>query len=139
MSFGLFASQGRNPCPAMKLATGVDLIEIERIRQAMQRHGERFLARVYTSQELAEVGEDAASLAVRFAAKEAVAKALGTGIGRVGWREIEILRGPALEPVLRLHGAARRLAEENGLHTWSISLSHDHTHAIAMVVALGGA
>ena len=91
----------------MKLATGVDLIEIERIRDTIARHGERFLQRIYTPQELAQVGKNTASLAARFAAKEAVAKALGTGIGLVRWQEIEILHGPQREPELRLHGAAQ--------------------------------
>jgi holo-[acyl-carrier protein] synthase len=122
----------------VKLATGVDLIEIERLREAIMRHGRRFLERIYTSEELEEVGDKPASLAARFAAKEAVAKALGTGIGPVAWREIEVRRGPAGQPVLHLHGTAARLAAQQGLTTWSISLSHSHTHAIALVVAAGG-
>jgi holo-[acyl-carrier protein] synthase len=119
------------------LATGVDLIEIERVSTVIERFGMRFLARVFTSQELAEVGDNVVSLAARFAAKESVAKALGTGIGTVGWKEIEITRGPAREPTLSLYGTAQRLAKEQHLDTWSISLSHTHTHAIALVVALG--
>ncbi len=121
----------------MKLATGVDLVEIERIQDTIERHGERFLRRIYTPQELSQVGGNLASLAVRFAAKEAVAKALGTGIGAVRWQEIEVLHGPEREPLLQLYGAARRQAEAMGLSTWSISLSHTTTHAIAMVVAAG--
>lgn len=121
----------------MHLRTGVDLIEIERVENAVQRHGGRFLERVFTPRELDEVGENVASLAVRFAAKEATAKALGTGIGDVGWQEIEILRGPARQPDLYLHGRASRLADELELETWSLSLSHTLTHAIALVVAIG--
>jgi holo-[acyl-carrier protein] synthase len=121
----------------MKLATGVDLIDIARVEQAVQRHGERFLRRVFTPAELAECESRLESLAVRFAAKEAVAKALGCGIGRVGWQEIEILRGEQNQPLLRLHGMAARLAEEAGLFTWSVSLSHTGDQAIAMVVASG--
>ncbi|MEJ2757974.1 MAG: holo-ACP synthase, partial [Anaerolineales bacterium] len=71
-----------------KLATGVDLIEVTRIQQAVERHGERFLRRIYTVKELALIGDSPASLAGRFAAKEAVAKALGSGIGDVAWVEI---------------------------------------------------
>jgi holo-[acyl-carrier protein] synthase len=119
------------------LATGVDLVEIERIRGVIEHHGARFLQRVFTSQELTEVEGNYASLAARFAAKEAVAKALGTGIGLVAWKEIEILRGPARQPILHLHGAAQRLAQELGLQRWSISLSHSHAHALAFVVAMG--
>jgi holo-[acyl-carrier protein] synthase len=119
------------------LCTGVDLIEIERFAAVVERHGVRFLGRVFTSQELRDADGSLPSLAARFAAKEAVAKALGTGIGAVCWREIEVLRGPERQPALRLHGSAARLAEQMCLHTWSLSLSHTHEHAIAMVVALG--
>lgn len=121
----------------MVLATGIDLVEIERLRSVIQRHGKRFLTRVYTPQELAEVGKNPASLAARFAAKEAVAKALGTGIGVVDWQEIEVLRGSDRQPVLQLHGKAARLAQELNLTTWSLSLSHTHTMATAVVVAMG--
>lgn len=119
------------------LRTGIDLVEIERLQSVIGRHGERFLGRVFTPQELEQVGENLVSLAGRFAAKEAVAKALGTGIGAIAWREIEVLRGPEREPVLHLHGAAAQLAEQLGLSQWSLSLSHTQTHAVAVAVALG--
>ncbi len=119
------------------LATGVDLIDIDRIQNVIERHGDRFLKRVFTPQELTEVGNNYPSLAARFAAKEAVAKALGTGIGSVAWQEIEILRGPEREPTLYLHGTAERMAEELNLKHWSLSLSHTSSHAIAFVVAIG--
>lgn len=122
---------------ALKLATGIDLIEIDRVREAIQRHGEHLLNRLFTPGELADTGRNISSLAARFAAKEAVAKALGTGIGPVAWQEIEILRGPAGQPILHLHGAAAQLAAEQNLAHWSISLSHTQAQAIAMVVALG--
>ncbi len=122
----------------MKLATGVDIIEIERIEESIARNGERFLKRVYTEDELAICGDDPASLAVRFTAKEAVAKALGCGIGDVRWQEIEILRDEKRAPVLHLYGAAQALADELGLENWSLSLSHTKSHAVAFVVALGG-
>jgi holo-[acyl-carrier protein] synthase len=121
----------------VKLCTGVDLIEIERVQEAIERHGERFLKRIFTPVELAEVLDDSASLAVRFAAKEAVAKALGTGIGVVCWQDIEIRRGPERQPQLHLHGAAAQLAGELGLVHWSISLSHTRDIAIAMAVGMG--
>ena len=121
----------------MTLASGIDLIDIQRMRDAIERHGQRFLKRVFTPGELADVGENPASLAARFAAKEAVAKALGTGIGQISWHEIEIRRGPARQPVLNLYGAASRLAHKNGLTEWSISLSHTETQAIAVAVACG--
>ena len=121
----------------MNLVTGVDMIEIERVQAAMQRHGQRFLTRVFTPFELSDVGLHPASLAARFAAKEAVSKALGSGIGLVAWQDIEILRGPSREPLLRLHGMAERLASSLGIQRWSLSLSHTHEHAIAMVVGIG--
>ena len=120
------------------LTNGVDLIEISRISQAIDRHGERFLRRIFTSKELALVGDKPASLAARFAAKEAVAKALECGIGNVSWTEIEVLRGPNNQPELHLHGNARQLANQLGYHTWSISLSHSMDFAIAMVTAMSG-
>ena len=118
----------------MPLATGVDIIKIKRIRKAIDRHGERFLQRVYTPTELAEARNNPASLAARFAAKEAVAKALGCGIGPVSWQEIEIRRGAANRPYLLLYGAASQLALEQGITTWSISLSHTRKYALAFVV-----
>jgi holo-[acyl-carrier protein] synthase len=119
------------------LRTGIDLIEIDRFWGAVERRGARFLERIFTPRELEEVRGNRASLAARFAAKEAVAKALGCGIGPVGWQEIEILRGPAREPNLQLHGAAARLAADLGLREWSISLSHTPSHAAAVAVATG--
>jgi holo-[acyl-carrier protein] synthase len=119
------------------LRTGVDLIEIDRFTSSYQRYKQRLLQRLFTPMELAENGENMASLAARFAAKEAVAKAFGTGIGHITWHEIEICRGRSGEPVLHLHGTAQRLAEAQHLNTWSLSLSHSQNHAIAVVVAMG--
>jgi len=121
----------------MKLSTGVDLIEIERVRSVIESHSERFLNRVFTERELDALGGKVESLAGRFAAKEATAKALGSGIGNVTWKEIEILRGNAGQPELILHGRANVLAKKLGLINWSVSLSHSQSHAIAMVVATG--
>ena len=119
------------------LRTGVDLIETDRFSAACQRHAQRLLQRLFTPREITENKANMASLAARFAAKEAVAKALGTGIGKITWQEIEISRGNSGEPILDLHGEARRLADELHLSTWSVSLSHSQSHAIAVVVALG--
>ena len=121
----------------MILRNGVDLIETRRVQQAVDRFGRRFLVRVFTPLELELCRDRTASLAARWAAKEAVAKAFKTGIGDISFQEIEILHGPRSEPVLRLHGAAERLAREHGLTEWSISLSHTETHAIAFVTAMG--
>jgi holo-[acyl-carrier protein] synthase len=121
----------------MIIRTGVDLLEIERLKDAVARHGDRFLARIYTAAEREVCAGNFASLSARFAAKEAVAKALGTGLGAVGWTDIEILREDMGQPLLRLHGRAAALANELGLAQWSISLSHTHEHAVAMAVAIG--
>jgi holo-[acyl-carrier protein] synthase len=124
----------------MALSVGVDLVEIDRIERAVERHGERFLARIYTPDELARYGRRLPELAVRFAAKEAVSKALGVGLNHIspegiGWREVEVLSDPRGKPIVRLSGRARLLAEEQGLGTWAISLSHSRDQAVALVVA----
>ncbi|MCC7206335.1 MAG: holo-ACP synthase [Anaerolineae bacterium] len=119
----------------MALRIGVDMMEIDRIARALERHGERFYSRFFTPDERRQCDGQPRRLAARFAAKEAVAKALGTGIGDVRWVEIEIAVEPNGRPVVRLHGAAAALADQLGLHTWEISLSHTRDTAIAMVVA----
>jgi holo-[acyl-carrier protein] synthase len=120
------------------LRTGVDLIEIARIDALLARHGDRFLARVFTPGERDDCHGRAESLAARFAAKEAVAKALGTGIWRhgVAWTDIEVRRGAGGEPHLVLHRAAAVQADRLRIAHWSLSLSHTHTQAVAFVVAL---
>lgn len=127
---------------------GLDIIEVARIRQAAKRWGARFLKRVFTPEELADCGMDGPtphyeSLAARWAAKEAAAKALvsrasdraGGTVG-VRLREIEVVRGPAGQPSLRLHGATAALAETLGLISLSLSLSHTHDHAVASVIGV---
>ena len=121
----------------MKLATGVDLIEIARIEEVVARHGKHYLERVFTPAELEYCGKRAESLAGRWAAKEAVTKALGTGIGDVTWTEIEILGDEQKAPVLNLYGAAENKAKELGLINWSVSISHNQSNAVAFVVATG--
>jgi holo-[acyl-carrier protein] synthase len=121
----------------MKLATGVDLIEIARIDEVVSRHGKHYLERVFTPAELEYCGKRAESLAGRYAAKEAVAKALGSGIGDISWQEIEILGDEQKAPVLILHGRAENKARQLGLTNWSVSISHHKSDAIAFVVAIG--
>ncbi len=121
----------------MSLRTGVDLVEIHRVADSIERHGERFLNRVFTKLEQEQCGGRIESLAVRFAAKEAAAKALGCGIGDVGWLEIEVRSDERKAPYLVLHGEGERLAKELGLSQWSVSLSHTKEHAVAFVVAMG--
>ena len=121
----------------MRLATGVDLIEIARIEEAIARHGKHYLERIYTPAELEQCGKRVESLAGRFAAKEATAKALGCGIGDVSWQEIEVLGDEQNAPKLTLYGEALKKANEQGLSTWSVSISHSQSHSVAMVVAIG--
>ncbi len=116
---------------------GIDQIEIARLEQGIDRLGERFLARLFTPGERADCADQPARLAARFAAKEAVSKALGCGIGDIGWRDIEIRLGERGRPVLMLHGHAARTANALGLTDWDISLTHTSTHASAVAVAMG--
>ena len=124
----------------MIIADGCDLIEIERIAKALQR--ETFCTRIYTAAELsyAESKKNqrkAASLAAGFAAKEAVAKALGVGLGQIGWREIEVRHDELGKPFVALSGRARALAEERGVKNIHLSLSHSREYALAMVILEG--
>jgi holo-[acyl-carrier protein] synthase len=117
------------------LRIGVDMIEVNRIRQAIDRHGERFFRRFFTAIEQSDSDGDPVRLAARFAAKEAAAKALGTGIGDVCWVDIEVRLDERGRPSLFLHDAAARLADELGLNHWQVSLSHTEQYAVAFVVA----
>lgn len=117
------------------LSVGVDLIETGRIARALERWGDRFLSHVYTPAELTYSRNHVSELAARFAAKEAISKALGTGLRGVTWREMEILPDRRGKPLVRLHGRARRRAEELGLDEFAISLSHSRRYAVAFVVA----
>jgi holo-[acyl-carrier protein] synthase len=121
----------------MKIVTGVDLIEIARVEEVIARHGKHYLERIYTPAEIEQCGKRVESLAGRFAAKEAVAKALGCGIGDVTWKEIEILGDEQNAPMLTLSGAAEKRASELGLTNWSVSISHSQSHSVAFVVAIG--
>ena len=121
----------------MKLANGVDILEIERFAGTIERQGERFKQRYFTPTEIEQAGDNIASLAARFAAKEAVSKALGTGMGKIRLVDMEVVRDENRAPHLHLHGGARQLAQNLGLETWSISLSHSQHYAVAFVVAIG--
>lgn len=112
---------------------GVDIIEIARIERAISRWQDSFLKRVYTGVEL-EGGCSARSLAARFAAKEAVMKALGTGIRGLNWRDIEIISNSDGAPLIRLHGQAYQKSKEVGIADFSVTLSHSKQHAVAFVI-----
>lgn len=119
------------------LRCGIDLIENHRVAKGIERLGERFLNRFFTPGERADCEDQPHRLAARLAGKEAVAKALGTGIGDVSWREIEIRCGERGRPTLILHGAAADLAASMGLNEWDVSLTHTADHSGAVVVASG--
>src|SRR5256714_15455882 len=120
------------------LGIGVDMVEVERIQHSLDRFGERFMKRVFTEGEIAyciSMKFPARHLAARFAAKEAVSKAFGTGIGKsMGWKDIDVRRKPSGEPYLVLEGGAKKLAEERQVSKLSISLSHTEHHAMAVIV-----
>ena len=122
------------------LTVGVDLIEIARVERMLARYGDRFLERVFTPAEILYCRARPAELAARFAAKEAVAKALGVGVRMiardgVNWRDVEVTGDARGKPLVRLHGRAAERAGELGLTEWAVSLSHTREHAIAFVVA----
>lgn len=125
----------------MVLGLGTDLIETSRIEESIERFGERFLNRVYTAGEIAYCSRKknaAESFAARFAAKEAGAKALGTGISRgVSWRELEIGHAPGGRPTLRLSGRAEEIARGLGITRLNVSLTHSREMAMAVVIAEG--
>ena len=126
----------------MIIGSGIDLVEIARIQHSVDRFGERFLDRVYTAAEKAYCQRKrnaAESLAARFAAKEAGAKALGTGISHgVTWLEIEVVREPGGRPSLRFHGRAAERAERMGVRNVALSLTHTSDLAMASVVLEDG-
>ena len=116
------------------LITGVDIIEIDRIRRVALAYGTRFLVRIYTKEERQYCRGRPPQLASRFAAKEAVMKAIGTGIRGVGWKDIEIRRQRGQAPYIELHGRARLRADQIGLDHLALSLSHSRDFAVASVI-----
>jgi len=124
-------SAGSHPA----LACGVDIIELERFARILKVGGQQFLHRIYTEAEQAFCADRLPQLAVRFAAKEATAKALGTGIENINWNEIEILVNHSGCPFVSLYGDAAARAKQMLLSTWAVSLSHSPHLAIAFVVA----
>ncbi len=115
----------------------MDLIEVHRIEETIARYGDRFLERVFTTDELQYAAGRAHTLAARFAAKEAVSKLLAVGVHHrdgVNWLDIEILSGERGDPVLKLHGRAAARAAAMGFRELALSLSHTREHAIAVVV-----
>jgi len=118
---------------------GTDIVEIERVKQAAERNGDRFLNRVFTPSErsFCDSRRDRfACYAVRFAAKEAVLKAMGTGLAGSRWTDVEIARKTGGFPTVLLHGATAALAAKKGIGRMLLSLSHDREKALAFAVAV---
>src|SRR6185369_13048712 len=120
------------------VGTGIDLCEVDRIREAIERHGQRILQRVYTEREIAYAQLKAnpyERFAARFAAKEAGMKALGTGWrGGLGWRDLEVINLPSGRPTLQLHGKAAEIAEKLGVRNIALSITHTTEQAMALVI-----
>ena len=119
----------------MNLSSGVDIIEISRVGQVLERYGRRFLERVFTPDEIAYCRGRPANLAARFAAKEATMKALGTGVRGVSWKDIEVVRHESGAPSIRLQGRAKLRAQRLGVAEIALSISHSREYAVAFVVA----
>lgn len=123
------------------LGIGVDLVECARIERSIERFGDRFLHRVFTDGEIEysmSMKFPARHLAARFAAKEAVSKAFGTGIGKaMGWRDIDVRKKPSGEPFLVFSDGADKLAKARGVTNALITLSHSDQHAVATIVLEG--
>lgn len=139
----LFGPAGMAGLPAplrspqgVNIAVGIDIIEVERIRKVYEHHGERFLQRVFTEQEVLQCRGKVLRLAGRFAAKEAMSKALGTGMHGVKWRELEIVQLRSGRPTVRLHGAAKLRAEQLGLSAFDVSITDVALFSVAVAVAV---
>ena len=111
---------------------GIDIIRVDRIRQSLERFGQRFTNRVLTAAEQRYVRDRPETMAGRWAAKEAVSKVLGLGVRGIGWREIEIERLPTGQPAVRLHGRAAARAEQLGMGRIAVSITHESDYAVAM-------
>ena len=122
----------------MIVGTGVDLCEVDRMRAAIERHGDRILNRVFTEREIAYSERKANKYeryAARFAAKEAGMKALGTGWrGGLGWRDLEVVNLPSGRPTLNFHGKAAEIAQKLGVSNTALSITHTAAQAMAMVI-----
>ena len=139
----LFGPEGRAGLPAplqppqgVNVAVGVDIIEVERVREAYEKHKERFLQRILTEQEALQCRGRATRIAGRFAAKEAISKALGTGIHGVKWREMEVVQLASGRPSVRLHGVAKLRAYQLGLTAFDVCIADLAQFSIAIAVGI---
>lgn len=125
-----------HPPQGVNIAVGIDIIEVERVRRTLAQHGERFLQRIYTAQEIEQCRGKAIKLAGRFAAKEAISKALGTGMRGISWHELEVVQLSTGRPTVRLYGNARLRAEQLNLSACDVSISDLAQFSIAVAVAV---
>src|SRR5213082_904748 len=125
-----------HPPQGVNIAIGIDIIEVGRIRNVFEKHGELFLQRVYTEREVWQCRGKATRLAGRFAAKEAISKDLGTGIHGVAWREMEVVQLRSGRPTVTLHGNAKRRAELLGISAFDVSIADLQEFSIAIAVAI---
>jgi holo-[acyl-carrier protein] synthase len=130
---------GSTPAPAGTAELGLDVIRVERIREALDRFGDRFVARVLTPAEARYVRGRPETFAGRWAAKEAVSKVLGLGVRGIGWRDIEIERLPTGQPAVRLHGRAAARADQLGVERVAVSITHEREYALAVAFAIRSA
>ena len=125
-----------SPPHGVNIAVGIDIIEVSRVRKVYEHHGERFLKRVFTEREVLQCRGKVTRLAGRFAAKEAISKALGTGIHGVAWREMEIVQLRSGRPTVTLHGNAKRRADLLGISAFDVSIADLAELSIAIAVAV---
>src|SRR5437763_10816396 len=125
-----------SPPQGVNIAVGIDIIEVDRVRKVYEHHGERFLRRVFTEREILQCRGKINRFAARFAAKEAISKALGTGIHGIAWREMEIVQLRSGRPTVRLHGNAKKRAELLGLSAFDVSMADLAQFSIAIAVAV---
>ena len=124
------------PVPAGTAELGLDIVRVDRIREALQRFGDRFVGRVLTPAEAGYVRGRPETFAGRWAAKEAVSKVLGLGVRGIGWRDIEIERLPTGQPVVRLHGRAAARADQLGVERVAVSITHEREYALAIAFGI---
>jgi holo-[acyl-carrier protein] synthase len=125
-----------SPPQGVNVAIGIDIIEVDRVRKVYEHHGDRFLKRVFTEAEVLQCRGKANRLAGRFAAKEAISKALGTGLHGVAWREMEVVQLRSGRPTVTLHGNAKRRAQLLGISAFDVSIADLKDFSIAVAVAI---
>ncbi|HKV02848.1 MAG TPA: holo-ACP synthase [Ktedonobacteraceae bacterium] len=125
-----------SPPQGVNVAIGIDIIEVDRVRKVYEHHGERFLKRVFTEAEVLQCRGKANRLAGRFAAKEAISKALGTGLHGVAWREMEVVQLRSGRPTVTLHGNAKRRAQLLGISAFDVSIADLKDFSIAVAMAI---